>query len=164
MKLNQQQGFTLIELMFAAVIAGIVLAIAIPSMNQFVQNERLTSYTNTLITDLMLARAEAVKQNRPTIVCVSSNQTSCTAGELKDGWIVGVDTDNDGTLTNADQLLKVQQAIEGDINSTSTIGTVVQFDSRGFTPNTIGTITISDSRGVAHQKVLNINRTGRVSR
>jgi len=164
MKLNRHKGFTLIELLMTIAIAGIVMAYAIPNMTQFVKNERLTSYTNTLLTDLMLARAESVKRNQPSIVCASNNETSCTGGALEDGWIVGADINNDGNLEAA-ELIKVQQAIQGDINFTSTIANnTVIFDSRGFNPNTDGTFTIQDDRGAAYQKTLSINKTGRVSR
>ncbi|MDJ0882102.1 MAG: GspH/FimT family pseudopilin [Gammaproteobacteria bacterium] len=164
MKLNQQHGLTLIELMFTVTIAGIVMAIAVPNLNQFIKNERLTSYTNTLLTDLMLARAESVKRNQSSILCASNNETSCTGGALEDGWIVGSDANNDGDLEAA-ELIKVQTAIEGDIEFTSTIANnTVIFDSRGFNPDTDGTFTIQDDRGAAHQKTLSINKTGRVSR
>ncbi len=164
MKLNQQHGFTIIELMLTVGIAGIVMAFAVPNMVTFVKNERLTSYTNTLLTDLMLARAESVKRNLPSILCASSNETSCTGGELEDGWIVGSDVNNDGNLEAA-ELIKVQQAIEGNIEFTSTIANnTVIFDGRGFNPDTDGTFTIKDDRGAAYQKTLTINKTGRVSR
>ena len=163
MKIKKQHAFTMMELMVTLAIVGVTMMIALPSMNEFVKNERLTSYTNSLLADLMLARSKAVERNLPTILCASNNQTSCTGGSFKDGWIVGADENNSGSL-DVGELIKVQQAIVGEININNTIGGTVLFDSRGFTPNTIGTITIDDNRGVAHQKSLTINRTGRVSR
>jgi len=89
----QQSAYTLMELMITLSIAGIVLGLAVPGMNQFIQNERLTTTTNVLLTDLMLARSEAVERNLPTIVCASSNQSSCTDSSFDQGWLVFVDTD-----------------------------------------------------------------------
>lgn len=170
MKLNQQ-GFTIIELMITVIVASIVAAVAIPSMNQFIKNERLTSFSNTLFGDLYLARSEAVERNQPTIVCASNNATSCTGGSFQNGWIVGVDTDGDGTLSTGDinadgtsALLKVQQEIEGDISFNSNLGGLINFDSRGFNPGAVGLISVCDDRGNDHAKAISINRTGRISR
>jgi type IV fimbrial biogenesis protein FimT len=164
MKLNQQQAFTIIELMITLVIVGIVVSLAAPGMGEFIKNERLTSYRNTLFTDLFLARSKAVERNQPTIVCVSTNEASCTAGAFESGWIVGIDTDNDGTLTNADELIKVQQSIQGDIQFNSNLGSLVIFDSRGFNPGATGLISVCDDRGNDSALVISISVTGRISR
>ena len=164
MKIKQQLAFTLMELMITLAILAITMTIAVPGMNEFVKNERLTSYTNTLLTDLLLARSKAVERNQPVILCVSTNQTACTAGAFSDGWIVMVDTNNDGAGTVADEAIKVQQAITGDIRYNSTLGTAILFDSRGFKPGAIGRISVCDDRGNDRANVLSISRTGRVSR
>lgn len=164
MKKAQQQAFTLLELMVTLSIVAIVMAIAVPNMSQFVKNDRLTSYTNTLISDLMLARGKAVQRNQPTIVCASNNQTSCTNTNFKDGWIAGIDIDNDGTLSNADELIRVQNAISGDIDYVDNGLNLILFDSRGFAPNSSGQISICDNRGVNKAKSISISPTGRTSR
>ncbi len=163
MKSRHQQGFTLMELMVTIGMVGIVMALAVPGMRAFIQNERLTSTTNTLLADLMLARSKAVERNQPTILCASSNQTSCTGGSFADGWIVGVDANNNGLL-EADERIKVQQAIQGDLNFSNNMGGTISYDSRGFNPGAVGMISVCDDRGVDHAKSLSISRTGRVSR
>ncbi len=154
MKKHQQLGFTLIELIVTVAIAGIVMAFAVPNMSQFVKNERLTSYSNNLIADLMFARSEAVKQNLQTVLCASSNGTNCTNTGFEDGWIV---------LQN-NQIIKIQQAISGDIQYIDGGLNSITFDSRGFAPNTNGAISVCDDRGDAYAKSLAISVTGRVSR
>ena len=163
MKTNRQHAFTLLELMVTIAIAGIIMAVAVPGLRTFIQNERLTSTTNSLLADLMLARSKAVEQNLPTILCASSNQSSCTGGSLADGWIVGVDTNNNGVL-EADERIKVQQGIDGDVKFSNNMGGTINYDSRGFNPGAIGMISVCDDRGVDHAKSLSISRTGRVSR
>jgi type IV fimbrial biogenesis protein FimT len=164
MKIKNQHAFTLMELMVTLAIVAITMTIAVPAMNDFVKNERLTSYTNTLLTDLILARSTAVERNQPVIVCVSSSQTACTAGAYADGWIVIVDTNSDGSGTAADEVIKVQQAITGDINFISSVGDEILFDGRGFNPGAVGIISVCDDRGVERANTLSISRTGRVSR
>ena len=146
MKTYRLHGFTLLELMATLGVLGILMAVAIPNMGQFVKNERLTSFSNSLLSDLMLARSKSVELNQSVIVCASSDEENCTGGSYEDGWIVTIDSDGDGT---GDELIKVQQAIPGNIefNLNDPILSSIVFDSRGFTPDTIGTISICDDRG-----------------
>lgn len=164
MKALHQKGFTLLELLFTLAIAGIVLALAVPALTQFTQNDRLKSLSMNLHFDLMLARSKSVERNIETIVCPSTNQTSCTASSFNQGWITGIDEDNSGTIDNGEELLSVNSNINDTVSFSSTIGNVIQFDSRGFHPNSSGVISICDSRGTDYAKTLSISRTGRVSR
>ena len=159
---HTQQGFTLLELLITIAIVGITMAIAIPSMGEFIKNDRLTSFRNSLHIDLMLAKSKAVERNQSIIVCASSNGATCSA-DFKDGWIVAVDTNNSGAIDNADEQIKVQTAITGDIKFNAGALSQVIYDSRGFTPNSIGTISVCDDRGASHAKTISISRTGRIS-
>jgi type IV fimbrial biogenesis protein FimT len=58
-----QRAFTLIEMLIVIVIAGVVLALAVPSFRQFVLTQRLKSINSQLVTDLQLARSEATSRN-----------------------------------------------------------------------------------------------------
>lgn len=58
------QGFTLIELMIAITIAGILLVIAIPSFQFTILNSRVKTAASDFHISLLLARSEAIKLNR----------------------------------------------------------------------------------------------------
>src|SRR4030067_1501695 len=60
------KGFTLIELIITLTIAGILMAVAAPSMVGFVSSNRLASQVNELIADITLARSEAIKRSATT--------------------------------------------------------------------------------------------------
>lgn len=156
-------GFTLMEALITLLIVAILAAIAAPSMQEFVKNERLTGQVNVLISHFMLARSEALKRNQSVVLCPSSNQVSCTASSGEEGWIIFVDTDDNGVVSGADEIIKIQQALEGDDVELTGLVTVT-YDHRGFTPNSSGTFTLCDDRGVAEAKVLNLSNTGRVRR
>lgn len=64
----EQSGFTLIELMIVILIAGILLAIALPSFRDSIDRNRLRSITDTLYGDLQFAKSEAIKRNQPMTV------------------------------------------------------------------------------------------------
>jgi type IV fimbrial biogenesis protein FimT len=56
-------GFTLIELMFAIAIVGILLAVGLPEASQWTQNTKIRTAAETISNGLQLARGEAVRRN-----------------------------------------------------------------------------------------------------
>jgi len=72
-RIKQNQGFTLIELMITVVILGIFAAIAVPSFTSFVNSNRLQSVSNELASLLQYARSSAVQNNTAHIVCLSGD-------------------------------------------------------------------------------------------
>jgi len=120
----KQTGFTLLELMVLLAIVGIVVAIGVPSFkHMFVTNE-IVSVTNDLTISFKLARSEAITQGRNTIVCSSSDGSTCSlsGGSWKNGWIVGIDYDESGQIDEANgELLWVR---EEDVGYDITINTL----------------------------------------
>ncbi len=100
--MNRHAGFTIIELMAAIAILGILLGFGIPGLQAFIQDNRLTSQINLLSTSLALARSEAIKLNQRVIVCVSADGMQCEAlgggTTWNVGWIVFVDRDRSGDV------------------------------------------------------------------
>ncbi|MBM5570295.1 MULTISPECIES: GspH/FimT family pseudopilin [Deefgea] len=59
----KNHGFTLIELLITIAILGIVLAIAIPNFNDFLEKKRLDGAANEYLAILQFAKSEALKRN-----------------------------------------------------------------------------------------------------
>lgn len=80
-----QAGFTIIEMLIAIVITGILLSVAIPSYQDFVKNSCLSTTSVSLTTAFQMARSEAVKRKRDVnVVAVSSGGTA----SWDNGWQV----------------------------------------------------------------------------
>jgi len=161
--MKKNSGFTLLELLITVAIISIVMAIAVPSMTTFTQNDRLTTNINTLIGHLAYARSEAVKRNQQVSICSSNNATTCTGGNWQDGWIVYIDADGDNSFTAGEEVLRAQQALEGANTLTTAIGTQVTYDYRGFVnAASVGNFQLCDGRSGPHGKTIRISTTGRV--
>ena len=94
---SKQSGFTIIELMIAVLIAGILLAYGVPSMRTFIQNNRIESESQRLFTILKQARNNAIVTNTPSLVCRSTLAQTSVDGEGIECRIGGVDA-NDWAL------------------------------------------------------------------
>ncbi len=160
--MKKESGFTLLELMVTVAIAGIVMAFAVPSMESFIKNERLTTQINTLVGHLAYARSESVTRRQQVILCASSNMTSCQGTNWAAGWILFIDADNNSSFTAGEQILRVKQLLKGSNTLVSSTGSNIIYDNRGFSPNSNGTFSLCDDRGAAFMKSISISNTGRV--
>jgi type IV fimbrial biogenesis protein FimT len=163
---NRASGFTLIELMIALSIVGILLAIAVPSFREAMMNVRISAQTNDLMTDLSVARSEAVKRSLPVLLCTSKDGLAC-GGSWSDGWIVFVDADNDAAVSNGDLVMKSRPAAEGNNSIVATAGTdtlsAVSYRPTGLTGNkNVVKFSICDSRTATKSgREIEITVTGR---
>ena len=161
--MKKNSGFTLLELIVVVALVSIVMMIAIPSMNTFTQNDRLTTNINALIGNFAYARSEAVKRSQQVSICVSNDSASCTGGNWQDGWIVYIDADGDNSFTAGEEILRAQQALNGANTLATAIGNQVTYDYRGFVnPGSVGSFLLCDGRTGPHGKTIRISNTGRV--
>jgi len=107
-----QLGMTLTELVFGLALGAILLSLSLPSLGDFMANQRVIAASNHLIAHLQYARQEAVTRRHHVIACPSADQRECNGNLWDSGWIVFVDPDRDGRINQTDQLLRVVNASE----------------------------------------------------
>jgi type IV fimbrial biogenesis protein FimT len=106
MSMDEQKGFTLVELLITMVVVSILLATGVPSFMQFIKNNRVTGQANSFVVSTHMARNEAVKRGISTILCAANaDMDGCSnVNNWSTGWIVFSDLDRDGVIdsgTNA---------------------------------------------------------------
>ncbi len=93
-KFTANNGFTLIELMITLVVVIILVAIAAPSFNSMIRENRLTTQANNLLGSLQLAKSEAIRRGVQVTIIRQSN----TAGVWHEGWQVFTDWNRNETF------------------------------------------------------------------
>ena len=115
-----QPGFTLLELMVVLAIAGVLMAVAIPAMGDFIQNGRITGAANDVMAAMHFTRSEAIKRRQPVTLCTSTNamqanntanpNATCADSPDLTGWIVFEDLNQDGQRDPAGEFLLLSHA------------------------------------------------------
>lgn len=175
-------GYTLIELMVAASVASALAALAVPSFDRLVQDNRRTAVVNELLATVMLARSEAAKRRQGVIVCgihdanrngrLDESERHCAGQDWSDGWITSSwrDTDGDGRVDAAElssQPLKQVLTEHGSIRVAASAfaaapapaGVVILRTFGQASAN--GTLTVCDARGAAHARAVIVSPNGR---
>jgi type IV fimbrial biogenesis protein FimT len=87
---SPNRGFTLIELMIGLVVMGILLAVAMPAFNRFLQNTKIRNAAEMTISGLNLARAEALRRNTAVRFQMVSDLTASCADTASVSWVVSL--------------------------------------------------------------------------
>lgn len=126
---RRPRGVTLIELVIAIAIFGILMMLAVPAFTTFLQNTKVKNAAETTMHGLNLARAEAVRRNATVrFQFVSDLTNGCALSTATGNWVVSV-SDPTGACgaapggAAAPQIVQVKSGREGTENvSMTTVG------------------------------------------
>ena len=104
-------GATLLELMVATVLAGVLLTSAYSGYNAVVADDQLMNHARLLAGSMQMARAEAIKRGHRVNLCKSADGAHCAdGGGWAQGFILHGDFDRTGEVEGTDTILRYEPA------------------------------------------------------
>jgi type IV fimbrial biogenesis protein FimT len=157
---------TLIEMLVTLCVASALLAGAAVALNQIGLSMRLSAFSNAFVSQLNLARSEAIKRNSRVVMCKSADGIQCTtSGGWEQGWVVFHDANNNGIREPQETLIRRGEPLPAGyrVAGNQSVARYVSFSPFGGTRLTTGafqagTITmcrVSHSASEARQVVIN---------
>ena len=164
--MRRDSGFTLIELMIAVALVAILLATAVPALDDFTNDARQTGAINDFISAIHVARNTAITTNSRVTMCASASGTNCEFTSWDSGWIVFGDLNSNGSLDVGETIVSASAAAEGlDIQSGEFPATLMYRPNGRAMTNALtgnsGEFTVCDFRGAEHAKVILVELSGR---
>lgn len=156
---NRIQGFTLTELMVTVSIAGIMLALAAPSLRAFILDNRLASQAAEFTGALAMARSESGKRNSRVVV-------SPAASGFDGGWRIWADTNGNSLLDTGEAVLRIHEELHGNTLTDNGAAAPIVYLPSGFIDIATGSSRIfqlCDSRSSEKGREIRITATGRVN-
>ncbi len=160
-----RKGFTLIELLVVLALIGVLVLLAIPSLNALLLDSQRRTQLNDLFHHFQYTRSRALRDNGWAIICKSADQQSCTtSGGWEQGWIVFADRNRNKSRDDDEAILTSHPPLaDGTTLSYRAFGSVnyVIYRPRGETRSN-GTFTHCDHRGAEHARAMILYKSGRV--
>jgi type IV fimbrial biogenesis protein FimT len=93
MRRSRASGFSLIELMVTIAIVAILLALGLPSFQGSLRSNRVATTTNDMLASISMARSEAIRSTRTSVLCAANDDGSACGDDWNNGWIIWTDQD-----------------------------------------------------------------------
>ena len=129
-------GFTLLELLCAMAIGGVLLALSGASVGSWVARYQQRNAAAALAQALQVARGEALRRNVRVDVCATLDQsTGDAAGRWAAGWMTFVDENGNGKREAGEPIVHVETPAGARISVTGNkpVATYVSYTPYGHT-------------------------------
>lgn len=158
---SRQRGVTLYEAIVTLTVAGVLAAVAIPTLQATLATARLTTATNTLMAALATTRSEAIKRGERVVLCPSNDYQSCTdASDWHVGYLLYVDHDDDHRLDPGEPVLRTFDALTGVTVRSSVYRDHVTYQPSGLASGSNLSFAVC-ARGAAAGRAVVVSNTGR---
>ncbi|WP_051689401.1 GspH/FimT family pseudopilin [Pelobacter seleniigenes] len=145
-------GFTLLELIIAMTVMGILMLTATPPLRSYIRTNHVTAAANDLVGALNYARSEAVSRQINVTVCQSFDLEGCDSSGWEQGWIIFTDENGDANVDGTDSILRAHNTFTTDISISSAADAII-YQPTGFLASPSGGDAISIT---ANNKEINV--------
>ncbi|ACB52997.1 probable pilin-like protein [Crocosphaera subtropica ATCC 51142] len=140
---NPNQGVTLLEIIIAAVITGILAAIGIPSLMGMLQGDQVKQGVDQIQLALQDAQKQAIRNSKQCTIIIDKTATPPTI-DIKDPHL----PNNQGCLGSVERTLPNNVVMTGNFTNNE-----VSFSFKGNT-TTMGTIVVKPAKGGGEKRCL----------
>lgn len=163
--LKNTSGFSMVELAIVLSIVAILATVGAPSLKEFLNSTRFSSASLQVVSDLNLARSEAIKRNNRVLMCIkNSDGTGCGTGtDWKFGWVVctaETDTTCAASATTNPNPLIVRAALANGLTLSGSSGLICFKPNGSQCSTTPVTLTLGGSWTGATPRVVTVAGTG----
>jgi len=89
---QNQRGVTLIELLIGIGIFALLMAMAVPTVTQYIQNTYIRTAAESIVSGMQYAKSEALKRNKPVrFQLVNDLSGACNLASNGESWVVSLD-------------------------------------------------------------------------
>ncbi|WJG10479.1 GspH/FimT family pseudopilin [Aliiglaciecola sp. LCG003] len=155
-----QRGVTLVELMIGLAIVAIVLIVAVPAAQSIIIKNRIVAEINEISGVIQFARANAIDEQLNTIVCPTSDFSTCSSNWDQAKMVFG-DEDADGARGDDEELLVATSLISAS-NYVAGPAAVIQFQGNGSANAQTTLIICHNNKQAAYARALTVSPQGRV--
>ena len=142
---SRSTGFTLVELLVTLAVFAILIALALPSMQQIVASQRVRSVASDIASDLVIARNEAVKRG-------DNVQLAPSTSGWTGGWTLKV--------VSSAELLSSRNGTGSGVTFAASPLTVT-YDKYGRLSGATSVVRFSINSGSANQRCVSVDPSGR---
>lgn len=159
--MRRHRGFTLIELVIALAVVGILAGIALPAIKNAGEAARSGAAKGELLASWLGGVSHAAVTGSEVVAC-PGDANGCRGGtDWSVGWIVFADIDGNGTRSANETLLKSVDPLPGKVHLRSTAGrTRVVFQPNGGNAGSNVTFTLCDGRGAGKASTIVLSNGG----
>ncbi|MFZ5638024.1 MAG: GspH/FimT family pseudopilin [Pseudomonadota bacterium] len=145
---SRQQGFTLLDLLIALTILGIVFGIALPAFDHAVARVRAGGARAALTTTLFDAQRHATVLGREVVVCPAANDQCIGGRDWGRGWIAFIDDNGDRLRGPGEQIVRREPELAPGVRLLGSVGRPrVVYQPNGGNAGANNTWTLCDRRG-----------------
>lgn len=158
---KSNSGFTIIELILALAVAAVLMSVALPSMRDLQQRQRIVSAANELVAHINLARQHAVLKREIAVMCPSFDGATCTGdNRWEHGWIVFRDPDRNRAPDRPGDVLRVASGMPA-LLIDSAGRTRIRYMPSGAASGTNLTIKLCDTSFPDQSRAVIVSNPGR---
>lgn len=170
--MRQNSGFTLVELLVAITVLGVLLSLATPGFQSIMQDTRQVKSYNNLAGVLRFARSEAIKRSVAISVCPRATNSTCGT-DWSQGMIVFDDATANGlpgVMDGTDSVVRVSNHQTAGVTvaasaiirpiTTPVVQSNIRFTGRGQANWANGTWLLCDARGESSARALIMSGAG----